>query len=210
MSFTAAERMVADGRVTVQEGKFYLYGHSLEEMSSTNYVMFKPIGVTTRTNENGVAYNSLLPFPFIPFGYVSPLERSSSGLLLLLNDIDVGRRITGLRTYNVSLDPTKPLTQTKLYSLGKSIPFVPFEIIPHRCVDVPIGCPFDSVCSLTIRTFDCRPHLIRTIFNSIGVHPVEVRLESIGKLSLFSLTIPGDVRTLDISEIKSLIDYPTS
>ena len=187
-------------------------GHSVEEIASTHFIVNKPPGVSVNATSGTASVSSLLPFPSMFSGYSSPLERASSGLVLLLNDIELGKRVEStkpLRTFRVSVSGP-PLSPTKIASLQRSIPFSQFEITPLSLGDEDasnILTPIGGARWFTIITRDSRPHLMRTIFSSVGVSLDTCVLESIGGLSLDSLGIhdPGQVKQVTVEQIHQLL-----
>lgn len=224
-TYTSASELVNSGRVTISDlstvasnsgafdrGCILINGHSLEELSRSHYIMHKPSSVSgavcPMTKDS---FRSYLPYPLMQIGWSSAIERSTRGLLFLLNDVELGNYLEKAalrRTYLVTTNSFRPLSPSYIDRLHSHapIPFSKMEIIPHSMAELPPNSPIGSACEFTVRTSDTRPHVVRSLFNAIGISPGVIRLESVGGVSLsnFGLIGEGGVQLVSEDEIQKL------
>ena len=229
MGAISARRMIEEGRIHIENSSgvalstdaildessnvdIIVDGHNVRELLNCHYVMYKPVGIQVRDSSEGAAFRSLLEYPRMPFGFVSLMERSVSGLLLLLNDIELGQIITRSRlprVYQVIVGGSAPVSPAKLHALSSTMPFASFDIQPHPIPRdaLPVNAQPGSAYSFTVRTTDSRPGLIRTAFTSLGLKLDKCELESIGPMSLshFGLTTPGQSVLIKKEQILELL-----
>ena len=228
MSAVCARRLLDSGCVTLQSefelerypkirgiergiaSRVQIRGHLLTDLQTTHYVMNKPAGVSADGNYSWEGVGPFLPFPTLSFGYTSAIERSSCGVLLLLNDIriqEIMQTLRPLRKYFVRVDPLHALSPAKVSSLKQGGPFSDVVVEAGSVRSLLETFPNGASNVFTVSTRDYRPHLVRTLFGSVGSKVEECRLESIGGVSLtrFELTKPGDSRLVDMDTILELL-----
>lgn len=220
-TMTIIDQRLFRGPLTVEAFKdkdcgleLFMQGHSVHELLDSHYVLHKPPGVSgfELSTLEGASFRSYLPYGSMPFGYISPIERSSSGLLLLLNDIRIRNdleRGSMPRRYSVRVAGNNPVTPVMVARMRQSIPFRKSTVIPRELSQAqrPVESPAGSAYEFSVSTTDIRPHAVRTIFGSVGVELSECKLEAIGRLSLESLGLekPGQVSKVSRDEILRLL-----
>jgi 16S rRNA U516 pseudouridylate synthase RsuA-like enzyme len=207
-------RLIPESRpVVLSTSDVIIHGHPLSEVTKTHHVIHKPAGVSgSLVGSARGLFRGLLPFPLMHIGWSSAIERSTSGLHLLLNDVSLGKQIANHpfeRRYSVQLDQAKPLSPSQVQKLLSSIPFSKFTLIPHTMDSslLPLYSPVGSAFEFTVLTTDQRPHVVRTIFSSVGMKIRSIRLDALAELSLENLGIsnPGSVRNVCPEEIRAIL-----
>ena len=204
-----ARRLVECGRVrlgTNKESKnslfspenVFLDGHTIEELRHSHCAVYKPAGISSVDE-----CRSLLPFPSMFFGYKSGLERSCSGLVLLINNTQISRMIERSnfeRVYYVTVSGDRPLSPKDIIRLKAKT--------SSEEIDCFGGIVSTGSCfSLRMKIRGAPPNKVRSIFNSLGFDLQECRLMSIGNVSLekVGLKVPKSFKFLSIEEIIKLL-----
>lgn len=176
----------------------FLDGHTIEELRHSHCAVYKPAGISSVDE-----CRSLLPFPSMFFGYKTGLERSCSGLVLLINNTPISRMIERSnfeRVYYVTVSGDRPLSSKDIIRLKTTTSSAEIDCFGGK---VSTGSCF----SLRITIRGSAPNKVRSIFNSLGFDLQECRLMSIGNVSLekVGLQVPKSFKFLSIEEIIKLL-----
>lgn len=205
-----ARHLVESGRVTLRiQGKskqsinrenVFLDGHTIDELRRSHCAVYKPAGISCVDE-----CRSLLPFPSVFFGYKTGLERSSSGLVLLINNTKIARMIERSnieRVYYVTVSGDRPVSAKDILRLKAKTSSALIDCFGGKLSNIGAGC-----FSLRITIRGSPPNKVRSIFNSLGFDLQECRLEAIGNVSLEKLGLqdPKSYKFLSIEEIIKLL-----
>jgi 23S rRNA pseudouridine2605 synthase len=220
----AAERMILDGRVSVNKKVVSLLGTSADpeadeirvdgrliavEAAKIYLMLNKPRGYVTTLDDprKRPIVTDLLSDVVERVFPVGRLDYDSEGLLLFTNDGDFALRLQHPRfrvakTYRVKIEGHLPKGEMQTLCNG-----IPMEDGLFRPVAVAMERKSRKSCWLTVTITEGRNRLIRRAFEALG-HPV-VRLirVAVSNLSLGDLN-PGSYRHLTRNEVSGLIRKP--
>jgi 23S rRNA pseudouridine2605 synthase len=212
----AAEKLIADGRVTVDGEQVTDPARDVGEQSLVSvdgrplpgaeprvvYALHKPVGVlSTASDTHGrPTVVELVPSGGLRLYPVGRLDADSSGLILLTNDGQLANRLTHPsfevpKTYRVSVGGGPPSLQV-LEALREGVPLDGSPTAPARVRRVPGGL-------IEVTIHEGRNRQVRRMCEAVG-HPVlELQRIAFGPLRLGGLE-PGAYRRLRAREVERL------
>jgi 23S rRNA pseudouridine2605 synthase len=210
----AAERLVAEGRVTVageratdpaldvdERSGVAVDGEAVAREERVVYALNKPPGVvsTARDTHGRATVASLVPSDrrLYPVGR---LDVDTTGLILLTNDGELANRLMHPRyevskTYLARVEPT-PVRESALRQLREGVELEDGTTAPARVRQARPG-----VLELTLR--EGRKRQVRRMFEVVGHRVVELRRVAYGPLRLGDLR-EGRHRRLTAAEVERL------
>jgi 23S rRNA pseudouridine2605 synthase len=217
----AAEKMIAEGRITVnnavvrqlgakadiKEDEIRLDGKLIFYEASKVYLMLnKPKGyVTTLHDPQGrPVVSDLLSGVSERIFPVGRLDYDSEGLLLMTNDGNFSERIQHPRfriskTYIVKIEGK--LTSSEIKSLSNGIMLDDGKFKPENCQIFKTN---RKSCWITVTSTEGRNRLIRRVFESLGHSVVRLIRTDIADISLGNMKA-GTFRYLTRQEVKHLL-----
>jgi 23S rRNA pseudouridine2605 synthase len=209
-----AERLVADGRVTVggsvvtdpardvdERSGVAVDGEPVAPESTVVYALNKPAGVvsTARDTHGRPTVTGLVPAErrLYPVGR---LDVETTGLILLTNDGELANRLTHPRyevpkTYRVRVEPA-PVAEPGLRLLREGV-----ELEDGTTAPAGIRQPRPGVLEIVLR--EGRKRQVRRMCEAVGHHVVELRRVAFGPLRLGDLA-EGRHRRLTAAEVERL------
>ena len=189
-----------------------LDGISLSQIADHHCFDFKPKGIL-------VSRDSLVKVPDYSwwpcarfFGNVLPVETSSSGLWIFLNNVDIFKTLVSKhieRRYVVEVEGSSPVPHQHIRNLKSAIPGAEIALhpIPISDSDTSLAFSRNSSFRFIVITRDQRQHVPRTLFGSIGRKLKSCCIESVGNLSLDKLNLkePGSIREMTTEELLDTI-----
>jgi 23S rRNA pseudouridine2605 synthase len=208
----AAERLIADGRVTVAgevvtdpardvEGGVAVDGRSVAPEPREVHVVNKPAGVvsTARDTHGRPTVVELVDSErrLYPVGR---LDADTTGLILLTNDGELAERLThprhGVeRTYRARVEPA-PVREPALRALREGVRLDDGRTAPARVRQVAPGL-------LEIAIGEGRKRQVRRMCEAVGHRVIELERVAFGPLRLGALE-PGASRRLSPAEVERL------
>jgi len=217
----AAERLIAEGRVTVAGEQVTDPAHDVEQASPVAldgrvlrgpeprvlYALHKPVGVvSTASDTHGrPTVVELVPSPGLRLYPVGRLDIDSSGLILLTNDGELANRLTHPRyevpkTYRARLGDG-PVTQRALAALRRGVTLDDGPTAPARVRRL-------GPDRIEITISEGRNRQVRRMCQAVG-HPVrELVRTGFGPLRLGELA-PGAHRLLGERDLRGLRETGT-
>lgn len=216
----AAEKLIADGRVTVN-GDVATVGMSVEEGDEIELdgspvlpeaeriviMLYKPRGVVSTTFDPEGRPTVQQFFTDIPYRLynIGRLDLNSEGLLLMTNDGDLCNRMTHPRymvekTYYAVCDGK--LTQEQRAKLVNGVMLDDGMTAPAKVNYTTTNQKGDTGISITIR--EGRNRQIRRMLEAVGHKTLRLKREGFGPLTLGELK-SGEWRTLEKNEIDALL-----
>ncbi|REJ77615.1 MAG: rRNA pseudouridine synthase [Acidobacteria bacterium] len=222
----AAEKMIADGQVTVNgkvvkqlgskadpaedhikvRGK--LINPKLDQQVATYILLNKPKGYLSSVSdpENRPLVTDLVPEKYGRLFPVGRLDFKTEGLIILTNDGNFANKVSSTRTipklYEVKVKGIPP--ESAIDALGKGITLEdgfrtsPCEIKPLRSAKK--NAWFEIV------LYEGHNQQIRKMFDAINFSAVKLRRTGIGRVRIGTLA-PGAHRKLSEAEIKELMTF---
>lgn len=225
-----AERLILEGRVTVNGVKISVLGYKVEihdhievDGNPVNrseklhyYLLNKPVSVITSAHDpqgrpTVVDLLKEVPVRVYPVGR---LDYETSGALVLTNDGELAHRLMhpsyGIeKTYRVwvqgpvGINALENLRQGVLLEDGNTAPAKVERVsgVSKRIIDKSKG---DHLEILEVTIHEGRNRQIRRMFAAVGYPVLKLERVSFGSLSQGNSLHPGDYRTLTKEEIKEL------
>ena len=143
-TMTIIDQRLLRGPLTVEAFKdkgsgleLFIQGHSVHELLDSHYVLYKPPGVSgfEQSTLERPCFRSFLPYASMPFGYISPIERSSSGLLILLNDIRIRNHLergSMPRRYSVRVAGNNPVQPVMIAKINQAFWLRKLTVTPRE------------------------------------------------------------------------------
>ena len=191
-----------DQKIKEEEDTITLRGVPLSYSAFSGYLLYKPTGVITATEDkNQQTVLDLLDVPVKGLFPVGRLDKDTEGLLLITNDGALAHRMLSPgkhvdKTYLVGIkDPLSTEAAERLregVDIGDDTPTLPAEL--EICSDTEI--------ILTIR--EGRYHQIKRMLTAVGNEVLSLKRLRMGPLSLPKELSPGEFRPLTLAEIESL------
>jgi 23S rRNA pseudouridine2605 synthase len=210
----AAEKLIADGRVTVggqvvtdpardvdESSDVTLDGRPLQPEPREVYALNKPQGVVSTASDT---HGRRTVVEFVPTQRrlypVGRLDADSTGLILLTNDGELANRLTHPRyevdkTYRARVEPA-PVAETSLRSLREGVELEDGRTLPAGVRQVEPG-----LLEITIR--EGRKRQIRRMCEAVGHRVIALERSAFGPLRLERLAA-GDYRPLTPAEVERL------
>ncbi len=221
LSLRAAERAIADGRVSVNGRPVTAKGASADPSKDTiavdgkvintetprvYLIMNKPKGiVTTRDDEKGrKTVMDILPKAYRNLYPVGRLDLMSEGLLLLTNDGDFTQAILSAKTRIERVYQVKVRNIPDRKTLSKMVSGITLEREKLRVHSVSVMETTKSNARLKVTLTEGRKRHVRRLCETLG-HPVlKLKRVSIGPISLGNLH-SGETRHLPIELVNKIM-----
>ncbi len=189
--------------VKEEEAEICFDGKVLEYQKFVYYMLYKPLGVVTATEDShqttvmdlmqGAAGKNLFP--------VGRLDKDTDGLLLITNDGKLGHDLLAPgkhvpKTYYATL--RDPLSEEDRKRLEEGVD------IGDLKVTLPAVCRILSPKEIHLTVTEGRYHQVRRMLLAVGNEVVTLRRISFGSLKLDERMEPGSFRTLTEEELNRL------
>ncbi len=189
--------------VKEEEAEIYFDGKKLEYQKFVYYLLYKPLGVVTATEDSrqetvmdlmrGAAGKNLFP--------VGRLDKDTDGLLLITNDGKLGHDLLAPgkhvpKTYYATLRDDLSEEDRKRLEEGVDI--------GDEKMTLPAVCRSLSPREIHLTVYEGRYHQVRRMLEAVGNQVVTLRRITFGSLKLDQSLQPGDYRVLTEEEVAAL------
>lgn len=178
-----------------------LDGKALRYQANHYYMMDKPVGVITATEDpTQKTVLDLLPLELQRLGLfpVGRLDKDTSGLLILTNDGDFAHRVTAPKTgvekrYLAEVDGIPDVDDVGAFAEGLVLGD------GTKCLPAGLECLGGARCIVTVQ--EGKYHQVKRMLASRGKPVLSLRRLSIGGLELDETLGPGGIRELDQQDL---------
>lgn len=194
----------ADIKVDTQKSRVEYNGRPVEYLEYVYYMLNKPQGVVSATNDNlSVTVIDLIKHNrHLDLFPVGRLDKDTEGLLLITNDGELAHNLLSPKKhidkkYYVELDGILTKNKAELLSNGVNIDNE-FTTLPAKIENTNDGR------KVYITIHEGKFHQVKRMFKAVGLNVTYLKRVSMSSLELDDLLMPGEYRELSQDELKGL------